>query len=99
MLDEVNWLGGEMLSDPIDVKVKIRSTGSPVRANLTLLQGRAGYLWIYLRRAPPVRLVYFMALMKGQRHVFSVVVGLYQLNSRAKRRLQETKICSISPSF
>ena len=40
MLDEVNWLGGEMLSDPIDVKVKIRSTGSPVRANLTLLQGQ-----------------------------------------------------------
>ena len=40
MLDEVNWLGGEMLSDPIDVKVKIRSTGSPIRANLTLLQGQ-----------------------------------------------------------
>ena len=40
MLDEVNWLGGETLSDPIDVKVKIRSTGSPVRANLTLLQGQ-----------------------------------------------------------
>ena len=40
MLDEVNWLGGEMLSDPIDVKVKIRSTGLPVRANLTLLQGQ-----------------------------------------------------------
>ena len=40
ILDEVNWLGGEMLSDPIDVKVKIRSTGSPVRANLTLLQGQ-----------------------------------------------------------
>jgi len=40
MLDEVNWLGGEMLSDHIDVKVKIRSTGSPVRANLTLLQGQ-----------------------------------------------------------
>ncbi|ERL46185.1 1-deoxy-D-xylulose-5-phosphate synthase 2 protein [Candidatus Micropelagos thuwalensis] len=40
ILDEVNWLGGERLSDPIDVKVKIRSTGSPVRANLTLLQGQ-----------------------------------------------------------
>tara|TARA_B100000900_G_scaffold150223_1_gene127631 strand:+ start:447 stop:1598 length:1152 start_codon:yes stop_codon:yes gene_type:complete len=40
MLDEVNWLGGETLSDHIDVKVKIRSTGSPVRANLTLLQGQ-----------------------------------------------------------
>ena len=40
MLDEVNWLGGEMLSDPIDVKVKIRSTGLPVRANLKLLQGQ-----------------------------------------------------------
>ena len=40
MLDEVNWLGGERLSDPIGVKVKIRSTGSPVRANLTLLQGQ-----------------------------------------------------------
>ena len=40
ILDEVNWLGGEMLSDSIDVKVKIRSTGSPVRANLTLLQGK-----------------------------------------------------------
>ena len=39
MLDEVNWLGDETLSDPINVKVKIRSTGSPVRANLTLLQG------------------------------------------------------------
>ncbi len=38
MLDEVNWLGGEMFSDPIDVKVKIRSTGLPVRANLKLLQ-------------------------------------------------------------
>ena len=40
MLDEVNWLGGETLSDPIDVKVKIRSTGLPVRANLKLLQGQ-----------------------------------------------------------
>ena len=40
MLDEVNWLGDEMLSDPIDVKVKIRSTGLPVRANLKLLQGQ-----------------------------------------------------------
>ena len=40
MLDEVNWLGDETLSDPINVKVKIRSTGSPVRANLTLLQGQ-----------------------------------------------------------
>ena len=40
MLDEVNWLGDDTLSDPINVKVKIRSTGSPVRANLTLLQGQ-----------------------------------------------------------
>ena len=28
MLDEVNWLGGEMLSDPIDVKLK---SGQPDR--------------------------------------------------------------------
>lgn len=40
MLDEVNWLGGEARSNRLDVKVKIRSTGSPVRANLTLLQGQ-----------------------------------------------------------
>ena len=40
ILDEVNWLGGEMLSDSINVKVKIRSTGSPIRANLTLLKGQ-----------------------------------------------------------
>ncbi|MGC6521448.1 MAG: tRNA 2-thiouridine(34) synthase MnmA [Candidatus Micropelagos thuwalensis] len=40
MLDEVNWLGGETLSGPIDVKVKIRSTGLPIRANLKLLQGQ-----------------------------------------------------------
>ena len=40
ILDEVNWLGGEMLSDSIDIKVKIRSTGSPIRANLTLLKGQ-----------------------------------------------------------
>lgn len=40
MLDEVNWLGGEALSEPLSVKVKIRSTGSPVNANLTLLDGQ-----------------------------------------------------------
>lgn len=40
MLDEVNWLGGEALSEPLGVKVKIRSTGSPVNANLTLLDGQ-----------------------------------------------------------
>ena len=40
MLDEVNWLGDETHSDHIDIKVKIRSTGSPVRANLKLLQGQ-----------------------------------------------------------
>ena len=39
LLDEVNWLGGEALSEPLGVKVKIRSTGSPVNANLTLLEG------------------------------------------------------------
>ena len=44
MLDEVNWLGGETLSDPIDVKVKIRSTGLPVRANLKLLHFKASEL-------------------------------------------------------
>lgn len=38
MLDEVNWLGGEERSERLDVRVKIRSTGSPVRANLTLLE-------------------------------------------------------------
>lgn len=40
MLDEVNWLGGEALSEPLGVKVKIRSTGFPVNANLTLLDGQ-----------------------------------------------------------
>jgi tRNA-specific 2-thiouridylase len=40
MLDEVNWLGGEAQSEPLGVKVKIRSTGSPVNANLTLLEGQ-----------------------------------------------------------
>lgn len=40
LLDEVNWLGGEALSEPLGVKVKIRSTGSPVNANLTLLEGQ-----------------------------------------------------------
>ena len=40
LLDEVNWLGGEALYEPLSVKVKIRSTGSPVNANLTLLEGQ-----------------------------------------------------------
>lgn len=40
LLDEVNWLGGEAQSEPLGVKVKIRSTGSPVNANLTLLEGQ-----------------------------------------------------------
>ena len=40
LLDEVNWLGGEAVSEPLSVKVKIRSTGSPVNANLTLLEGQ-----------------------------------------------------------
>lgn len=40
LLDEVNWLGGEAQSEPLGVKVKIRSTGSPVNASLTLLEGQ-----------------------------------------------------------
>ena len=40
MLDEVNWLGDEWHSNFQEVKVKIRSTGLPVPANLKLLAGQ-----------------------------------------------------------
>ena len=54
-----------MLSDPIDVKVKIRSTGSPVRANLTLLASELRYLWIYLEGVSPGQACVFYGADEG----------------------------------
>ncbi len=46
MLDDVNWLGQDAQADSLDVKVKIRSTGSPVRANLKLLEGQCAEVFL-----------------------------------------------------